>query len=565
MPVRKKAKARFLNWVPMPRHKSFKHAGGRYISHVLLFERLLKRKVPMQPNSETSITTTRREFIGAVAATAAVAGLDEMAETKPSRTSGPVIASGDPPEPGFHGPRVVGCTPGKPFLFKVPFTSKGSVTLSVANLPEGLRMTEDGIITGTVPHAGEYQVELSAGNARGKAARILKIISGEHKLALTPQMGWNSWNAYDVRNDAARTKASADAMVNSSLAAKGFMYINIDACWQNGRTASGEIKTADQFGNMKDLADYIHSKGLRFGLYSSPGPITCGGFTGSYGHEEQDARTYARWRVDYLKYDWCSYGEKVPKHPDLEQYIKPYAIMGEALRKTSRDIFFSLCQYGMGHVWTWGGSAPVYGNSYRISYDIQDTWKLVCRNGFDADGSLFPFAGPGHWNDPDMLVVGYGYFEQPHRHWTRLTPYEQQSHITLWCMLAAPLLLGCDLEKLNRFTTDLITNTEVLAVNQDELGRQAQCVARKGPLEIWARALWDGSCAVAYFNRGPSAANIEAHWAMLDPVLVNRYARLRGKQPVRDLWQRKDLGMLDGYAITVPSHGAVMLRVGYRA
>ena len=477
----------------------------------------------------------------------------------------PVIASGDSSEPEFHGPRVVGCTPGKPFLFRVPFTGKGTVALSVKNLPDGLRMAEDGIITGSVQHAGIYRVELRGSNAYGKTARILKIISGEHKLALTPQLGWNSWNAYDVRNNAARTRASADAMVSSGLAAKGFMYVNIDACWQNGRTASGEIKTADQFGNMKDLADYIHSKGLRFGLYSSPGPITCGGFTGSYGHEAQDARTYARWGVDYLKYDWCSYSEKVPKHPDLEQYIKPYAIMGEALRKTSRDIFFSLCQYGMGHVWTWGGKAPVYGNSCRISYDIQDTWDLVCRNGFDSDGPLFPFAGPGRWNDPDMLVVGYGYFEQPHRHMTRLTPYEQQTHITLWCMLAAPLILGCDLERLDPFTIDLMTNTEVLAVNQDELGRQAQCVDRKGPLEIWSRPLWDGSCAVAFFNRGLSAANIEAHWAMLDPVLMNRYARLRGKQPVRDLWQRKTLGNLDGYATLVPGHGAIMLKIGYQA
>ena len=522
----------------------------------------------------SGLKTTRRDCFFTVGAVgmAAIIARDSWphviarvtASTNTGRSDIPVIAGGDPPEPEFHGPRVVGGTPGKPFLFKVPFTGKGAVALSADSLPEGLRMADDGIISGVLPPAGEYHVALRASNVYGKVTRILRIISGEHKLALTPQMGWNSWNAYDVKNDAARTKASAEAMVNSGLAAKGFMYINIDAGWQNGRTASGEINVASQFGNMKDLVDYVHSRGLRFGLYSSPGPETCGGFTGSYGHEVQDARTYARWGVDYLKYDWCSYRKEVPKHPDLEQYIKPYAIMGKALRKTSRDIFYSLCQYGMGHVWTWGGSAPVYGNSYRISYDIQDTWDLVCRNGFDQDGPLFPFAGPGHWNDPDMLVVGYGYFEQPHRHWTRLTPYEQQTHITLWCMLAAPLLLGCDLQKLNKFTTDLLTNTEVLAVNQDELGRQAQCVARKGLLEIWARPLWDGSCAVAYFNRGLTAANIEAHWAMLDPVLVNRYARLRGKQPVRDLWQRKDLGMLDGYAATVPSHGAVMLKVGYR-
>ncbi len=321
---------------------------------------------------ETFITTTRREFIGAMAAAAAaVAGLDEMAAAKPSHASEPIIAHGDGPEPAFHGTRVVGCTPGKPFLFKVPFTGKGSVTLSVNNLPEGLRMTEDGIITGSVPYAGEYCVELSASNAHGKAARILKIISGEHKLALTPQMGWNSWNAYGMDNDAKRTCAAADAMVKSGLAAKGFMYINIDDGWQNGRTADGEIKTTDKFGDMKEIVDYVHSKGLRFGLYSSPGPITCGGHTGSFGHVSQDARTYARWGVDYLKYDWCSYGEKVPKHPDLEQYIKPYAIMGEALRKSSRDIFFSLCQYGMGHVWTWGGKEPPQNNLNKLPRDVR--------------------------------------------------------------------------------------------------------------------------------------------------------------------------------------------------
>ncbi|MGC9261399.1 MAG: glycoside hydrolase family 27 protein, partial [Phycisphaerae bacterium] len=289
---------------------------------------------------------------------------------------------------------------------------------------------------------------------------------------------------------------------------------------------------------------------------------------GSFGHVQQDARTYAKWGADYLKYDWCAYAELLKANVlggrlDIERYIKPYALMGEALRRTNRDVFYSLCQYGMGHVWTWGGKPPVNGNSYRISYDIQDTWKLMCRNGFDQAGPLFPFAGPGHWNDPDMLVVGYGFFEQKHQHWTRLTPQEQLTHITLWCMLASPLLLGCVLTRLDKFTLDLVGNTEVLAVNQDELGRQAQCIAKNGPLEIWARQLVDGSCAVAYFNRGPAAANIEAHWRMLDPVLVNSLARLRGRQPVRDLWQRKDMGMLDGYATEVPSHGSVMLRVGY--
>ena len=475
----------------------------------------------------------------------------------------PVIASGDPEMPEFHGPRVFGATPGHDFLFRVPFTGKAPVSLSAVGLPDGLMMDDKGIITGKINKTGEYKVKLTAKNASGTAHRTLRLVAGEHKLALTPQMGWNSWNAYGMANDAKRTRAAADAMVKSGLAAKGFMYINIDDGWQNGRTADGEIKTTEKFGDMKSIADYVHSHGLRFGVYSSPGPKTCGGHTGSFGHEVQDAHTYARWGVDYLKYDWCSYSEEAPKHPDLEQFIKPYRIMGEALRKSGRDIFFSLCQYGMGHVWTWAGKSPVWGNSYRISGDINDSWGAMISNGFGSDGRLFPFAGPGYWNDPDMLVVGWGYFEDGPLHWTKLTPHEQLTHITLWCMLSAPLLLGCDLEKLNKFTTDLMTNTEVLSVNQDELGVQAQRVDRQGFAEVWARPLWDGTVAVAIFNRGPvpRTATIPS-WDMIDPVLRRGEKSMRGKQPLRDLWQRKNLGIETSFSATIPLHGVIMLKVG---
>ncbi len=475
----------------------------------------------------------------------------------------PDIAGGDPDTPEFHGPRVVGATPGRDFLFKVPYTGQSPVTISAQGLPAGLHMDDTGLITGRIMNAGEYRLRLTARNALGEAHRTLKLVAGEHKLAQTPALGWNSWNAYDIHNTAELTMKAADAMVKSGLAAKGFMYINIDDGWQDGRTAEGEIKTTDKFGDMKKLADYIHSRGLRFGVYSSPGPTTCGGHTGSFGHELQDARTYARWGVDYLKYDWCSYGQKVPKHPDLEQYIKPYAVMRAALDQVDRDIFFSLCQYGMGHVWTWGGKFPVWGNSYRISDDINDSWGAMTNNGFGSDGMLFPFAGPGHWNDPDMLVVGYGHFEDGPLHPTKLTPHEQLTHITLWCMLAAPLLLGCDLEKLDRFTIDLMTNTEVLAVNQDELGVQAQRVDRQGAMEVWARPLWDGTVAMAMFNLGlvPRTLTI-ASWDMLDPVLPRGARPLRGRQPVRDLWKRKDLGPKTGFQTAIPVHSAVMLKVG---
>lgn len=481
----------------------------------------------------------------------------------PGANDYPKIASGDPETPEFHGPRVFGATPGHDFLFRVPFTGKAPVSIRATGLPDGLMMDEKGLITGKMNQAGEYKVKLTAKNSLGTAHRTLRLVAGEHKLALTPQMGWNSWNAYGMANDAKRTRAAADAMVNSGLAAKGFMYINIDDGWQNGRNANGEIKTTDKFGDMKAIADYVHSHGLRFGVYSSPGPKTCGGHTGSFGHEVQDANTYARWGVDYLKYDWCSYSEEAPKHPDLEQFIKPYKVMGEALRHSGRDIFFSLCQYGMGHVWTWGGKSPVWGNSYRISGDINDSWRSMTSNGFNSDGMLFPFAGPGYWNDPDMLVVGWGYFEDGPLHWTKLTPNEQLTHITLWCMLAAPLLLGCDLEKLNKFTTDLMTNTEVLAVNQDELGMQAQRVYRQGSLEVWARPLWDGTAAVAIFNLGPVPKAITIpSWDMLDPVLRRGEKSLRGMQPIRDLWQRKNLGNKASFSATIPLHGAQMLKVG---
>ncbi len=477
----------------------------------------------------------------------------------------PEIASGDPPHPEFHGPRVVGATPGHDFLFLVPHTGHAPVTLTAENLPTGLTMTQAGVISGKMAATGEYKVRLTAKNSHGVAHRTLRLVAGEHKLAMTPPMGWNSWNAYGMDNSAKRTMGSADAMISSGLAAKGFNYINIDDGWQNGRNAQGEILTTKKFGDMKKLADYVHSKGLRFGLYSSPGKKTCGQHTGSFGHVAQDAKTYARWGVDYLKYDWCSYGNEVPQNPSLQQYMYPYELMRQSLDAVDRDIFFSMCQYGMGHVWTWGGREPVWGNSYRISGDINDSWGAMVNNGFRSERLLFPFAGPGHWNDPDMLVVGFGSFEDGPLHWSKLTPGEQQTHITQWCMLAAPLLLGCNLEHLNKFTIDLMTNTEVLAVNQDEIGVQAQCINRdRGTgVEIWARPLWDGTVAVALYNLGllPAKANVPS-WEWLDMVLPRGQKVLRGQQPVRDLWKRKSLGQQAGLAMNVPAHGAIMLKIG---
>ncbi|MDA8375700.1 MAG: glycoside hydrolase family 27 protein [Planctomycetia bacterium] len=517
----------------------------------------------------------RRDLIKFMASAAMTAALGATPDNSsihaviPSTNDYPKIASGDPPMPEFHGPKVIGTTPGRDFIFRVPYTGQEPMEISAVGLPDGLAMNRSGIITGTVKRRGAYKIHLKATNSLGSTHRTLRIVAGDHKLAMTPLMGWEAWNAYGTTNNADRTHQAAEALIQSGLAAKGYNYIIVDEGAQRGRNAAGELRVPESFGGLKaltNLIDYVHSQGLRYGTYSSPGPKTCAGNTGSFGHVLQDARTYAQWGVDYLKYDWCSYAGKVPKHPDLEQFIKPYREMRGALDQIDRDIAYSLCQYGMAHVWTWGGEPPVWGNTYRVSGDINDSWAAIYNNGFRCNGNLFPFAGPGHWNDPDMLVVGYGWFEDGPMgtmHPTRLTPHEQLTHITLWCMLAAPLLLGCDLTKLDQFTKDLVSNTEVIAVDQDELGVQAQRVDRQGSVEVWARPLWDGTIAIAIFNLALTPENVVIpSWRMLDPVLPRGANGLRGNQPVRNLWRRQSLGVKQAFHSQIPAHSAIMLKVG---
>ena len=420
----------------------------------------------------------------------------------------PLIASGIKPEPAIHGPRSTGATPGRPFMFLIPATGEPPLAFEAKGLPPGLKLdAATGIISGSLQQTGVTDVELAVKNARGTATRILTIVGGEHTLALTPPMGWNSWNVWGVVVDAEKVRAAADAMVASGLAAHGFQYINIDDAWEDVRDANGEILTNKKFPDMKALAGYIHAKGLKFGLYSSPGPKTCAGYTGSYEHEQQDANTYAAWGVDYLKYDWCSYVQ-IAKDNSLESLQKPYRTMRAALDACGRDIVFSLCQYGMGEVETWG--ADVGGNLWRTTGDIGDSWTSMSKIGFAQNGKD-AHAGPGHWNDPDMLIVGqvgWGPNVQP----TSLKPNEQITHITLWCLLAAPLLLGCDMTQLDPFTIDLLTNDEVLDVNQDPLGKQASRRAQTPWTEVWAKPLSDGTLAVGLFNRGPVKAEVSASW-----------------------------------------------------
>lgn len=464
----------------------------------------------------------------------------------------PPLAFGDSPKPAIHGPRVVGATPGRPFLFRIPVTGVGPLTFAVKNLPAGLMLdSQTGIITGNLKAAGTTTADVTASGPRGKASETLTIVGGEHKLSQTPPMGWNSWNVWAGSVDDAKVRAAADDLVKSGLAAHGFQYVNIDDTWEGKRDANGEIQTNEKFPDMKALADYVHSKGLKLGIYSSPGPKTCAGFEGSWQHEEQDAKTYAKWGIDYLKHDWCSYTD-VATGAGLERQQKPYITMRAALDKTNRDIVYSLCQYGMGNVWEWGGEMPVAGNCWRTTGDINDSWGSLSGIGFSQNGHE-KYAGPGHWNDPDMLVVGrLGWGANTHP--THLTANEQVTHISMWSLLAAPLLIGCDMSKLDKLTLSLLTNDEVLAIDQDALGKAAARKSQEGTSEVWARPLSDGTVAVGLFNRDLEPAKVTARWADLG---------LTGRQPVRDLWQKKNLSnATETFSATVPPHGAMLLKIG---
>jgi alpha-galactosidase len=379
----------------------------------------------------------------------------------------PVIARRYPAQPEIHAPRITGATPGKPFLFRIPATGEKPLTFAAENLPAGLTLdAATGIITGALTAEGTIAVRVKVTGPKGVAESTLTIVGGENKLALTPPMGWNSWNVWGEFIDPEKVRVAADWMVKSGLADVGYQYVNMDDGWAGARNLEGKISPIGKFGDMKALTDYIHSKGLKAGIYSSPGPGTCARYTGSYGHEEQDAKRYAEWGFDYLKYDWCWYGQVAPD-PSLEEMQKPYRLMGDLLRRVDRDIVLSLCQYGVGDVHKWG--REVGGQLWRTTGDIFDSWLGMADIGF-AQAGLEQYAGPGGWNDPDMLVlgkVGWG----PNLRPTRLTPAEQVTHMTLWSLLAAPLLIGCDMSQLDEFTLAVLGNPEVLEVDQDALGK----------------------------------------------------------------------------------------------
>jgi alpha-galactosidase len=381
------------------------------------------------------------------------------------------------------------------------------------------------------------------------APLAIRTNAADNGVAQTPPMGWNSWNKFACHVNEDVVKSAADAMVSSGMKDSGYQYVVIDDCWQVSRDAAGNIVAdAKTFpSGIKALADYVHSKGLKFGIYSDAGTKTCAGRPGSRGHEYQDALQYAGWGVDYLKYDWCNTGTA-----DAQA---AYTTMADALKATGRPIVFSLCEWGSHKPWLWGATAG--GNLWRTTDDIQDHWAghnkwpdgSCCSNGvldiLDQQVGLESFAGPGHWNDPDMLEVGNG----------GMTTTEYRSHFSLWCVLAAPLIAGNDLANMTPEIKAILTNREVIAVNQDPLGMEGRRVRKDGDSDVWAKELKGGTRAVVLLNRGASDTEISVAWE--DLGYPDHFSA-----SVRDLWTGKDLGKFAGsFKATVPSHGVVMVTV----
>jgi alpha-galactosidase len=355
-------------------------------------------------------------------------------------------------------------------------------------------------------------------------------------LAKTPPMGWNSWNHFADRVDDQIVRAAADALVESGLAAAGYVYINIDDCWEGGRDAQGRIVSNSKFPDMKALADYVHARGLKLGIYSTPGPITCGGYEGSYGYEEQDAKTFAEWGIDYLKYDWCS-GSRVYRPDEVRAAFQK---MGAALQRCGRPIVYSI-NAGAGDSWTWAALAGA--NLWRTTDDIQDNWETVSAIGF-GQADLAPYARPGHWNDPDMLEVGNG----------GMTTTEYRTHFSLWCLLSAPLMAGNDLTSMSAETLEILSNREVIALDQDPLGKQATRVLAREGIEVWVKPLSNGDRAVGVFNRADVEQTASFSWAEIG--LTDR------PRALRDLWLHADLEPRpEGFTTPVPAHGVVLLRL----
>jgi len=501
------------------------------------------------------------------------AGLFLACTTTMTATEAPaeILTPRAPDTPRINGATIFGVRPNAPFLYTIPVTGVRPMHYAVDGLPEGLAVDGNtGRITGNLSKTGEYKVTFKAWNSLGSAEKKFRIVCGE-EIALTPPMGWNSWNCWAQAVDHDKVLKSARAIVSSGLINHGWTYVNIDDTWQGKRGGPFHgLQGNEKFPDMKKLCDEIHAMGLKIGIYSSPWITTYAGYSGDsadnekgdwvnlgaypayvpgqrlgkYSFAKNDAQQFAAWGFDYLKYDW---------NPNSLRETK---LMAEALRSTGRDIILSL-----------SNSAPFeqieelskYAQCWRTTGDIWDTWETpgsyqqsVTEIGFSQD-QWTPYGRPGHWNDPDMLVLGWVGWG-PKLHATQLTPAQQYTHFTLWCMLGAPLLIGCDLDRLDDFTLGLLTNDEVIAINQDALGRQARRIATIGQVDVFSKELEDGSKAFGFFNRGSTPVNITAK--------IERYGFWGKKFQVRDLWRQKDLGTFEKeMQISIEPHNVMLYKI----
>jgi alpha-galactosidase len=466
--------------------------------------------------------------------------------------------------PRINGPAVYGCRPGNPFLYRIPCTGERPILFTSEGLPPSLSLnSENGLITGTAPAKGTCVVSLKASNKHGTANRSIRIASGT-KLALTPPMGWNHWYVHYNRITDALMREAANAMVSSGMADAGYQYVSIDDCWMNSpknsdslrigpaRDVSGNVLPNRHFPNMKRLTDHIHSKGLKAGIYTSPGTLTCAGYTGSYQHEEADARQFAAWGFDFLKYDWCSYYTVAGADVSRESYMRPYVLMGKILQQQNRDIVLNLCQYGMGNVWEWGES--VGGHCWRTAGDL----GLELDRFFDValkNAEHRAYSGPGSWNDPDYIQIGQigdarnGGLPAP----CAMTENEQYAYMSLWALMASPIFFSGDMRMLDSFTLNVLCNPEVIAVDQDPLGQSASVAMLSDETFIMVKDLEDGGKAVGLFNRGEFPVDLTATWSVVG---------VKGARQVRDLWRQKELGTFkDEFPCRVGRHGVVLVAI----
>jgi alpha-galactosidase len=480
-----------------------------------------------------------------------------------------ILTPKESPKPQINGAKVFGVRPGNPFLFTIPTTGDRPVTFAAEGLPVGLVLDEKtGRVTGKLDTPGTYNVTLKATNSLGTTQRSLKIVVGE-QIALTPPMGWNSWNCWAQNVSDKNVRSSAKAMVESGLINHGWTYINIDDTWQGSRGGQfNALQPNDKFPDMKGLCDYVHSLGLKIGVYSTPWITSYAGYPGGssddpngswqrlgdyesnkrlgkYAFDTNDAMQYGQWGIDYLKFDW---------HTHQETQI---AAMANALKASGRDIIYSL---SAGMSFDKAALCAKLANCWRTTSDIRDgwtkkqvseTWAVGVTEIWQEHLKWAPFSGPGHWADADMLVVGKVGWGTPHP--TKLTPDEQYTHISLWCLWSSPLLIGCPLDQLDDFTRNLLTNDEVLALNQDPLGKMATQISMVGNARVLVKDLEDGSKAVGLFNTGNEPNAVKVTWEQLG---------INGEQTVRDLWRQKQIGIYkDGFEAMVRSHGVVLIKI----